>query len=247
MPTRTPSTKSSAWRRFALWSAVVVSTLLATALVILLVLTAPMRKEASQYDVESLRPGLEASHPHVPFTMMPQSLTRALVAAEDGRFFSHHGVDYIGTLRAAWSNWGAGGVIQGGSTITQQLAKNAFGLTERRLKRKVIEALLARRIEKHFSKEEILTLYLNLIYFGDGYYGIDPAAQGYFGHPAKDLSLLESATLCGLIRSPSRLSPTQNPEGALQARNHVLKRMNDEGFLSNEDYKRFVSTPLWTK
>ena len=142
-------------------------------------------------------------------------LIQAFVAGEDSSFFEHSGIDYTSILRAAWVNLRAGGEIkQGASTITQQMVKGLLLTPERKLKRKIREMILARRIEKRFSKQEILYLYLNQIYFGHGAYGIREAADTYFGKDTSDLSVSESALLAGLPKAPSRYSPFQNPDEA---------------------------------
>jgi membrane peptidoglycan carboxypeptidase len=123
-------------------------------------------------------------------------------------------------------------VKQGASTVTQQLARNTFALKERTFRRKLIEIFLARRIEDQFGKQKIMELYLNRIYFGGGLYGAEAASRGYFGKPAKEMTLTECATLAGLIKSPNRLSPWTNNEVSKDARNVVLHRMSDLGFIS---------------
>ena len=178
---------------------------------------------------------------------VPHHLIRCLMAAEDSRFYEHKGVDYIGIVRAVWLNFRAGATTQGASTITQQLARNAFDLRERSVQRKLTEAFLARRIEQHFTKSEILELYLNRIFFGPGAYGIRSAARRYFGKQPKDLTLEECATICGLVKSPVRLSPLRNPEESLKARNHVLDRMREESMLTVEECEGLKAKPLVTK
>ena len=127
----------------------------------------------------------------VPYDQIPKEMVNAIVAEEDNRFFEHHGVDYFGVLRAAISNWHQGKVKQGASTVTQQLARNSFDLHEKSYRRKLLEMFLARRIEDHLPKEKIMELYLNRVYFGSGFYGVEAAARGYFGKPAKDLTVGE--------------------------------------------------------
>lgn len=177
---------------------------------------------------------------------VPFHLVQALMAAEDSRYFEHQGVDYIGITRAVFLNLKAGETTQGASTITQQLARNAYGLTERSVNRKLTEAFLARRIERHFTKQEILELYLNRIFFGPGAYGVRSAARRYFGKDPRDLSIEECATICGLIKSPVRLSPLRNPEESLKARNYVLDRMREEGMITLEDLDDLQAKPLVT-
>jgi membrane peptidoglycan carboxypeptidase len=174
----------------------------------------------------------------IPFDQIPKRMVDAVVAEEDNRFFDHHGVDYFGVLRAAISNWHQGRVKQGASTVTQQLARNSYDLHERSYKRKLLEMFLARRIEEHLSKEKIMELYLNRVYFGSGLYGIEAAARGYFGKPAKDLSVGECAMLAGLLKSPNALSPWNNPKGAKKVRDFVLTRMREMRLINREEYER---------
>jgi len=143
----------------------------------------------------------------VPYEKLPPDLVNAVIAVEDTKFYEHHGYDSLGIVRAALKNLTAGHVRQGASTITQQLARNSFSLKERTYRRKLLEIFLAKRIEDHFSKQQIMELYLNRIYFGGGLYGAEAAARGYFGKPAREMTLAECATLAGLIKSPNRLSP----------------------------------------
>ncbi|GER05739.1 penicillin-binding protein 1A [Kordiimonadales bacterium JCM 17843] len=174
---------------------------------------------------------------------VPEVMILALLAVEDRRFFQHGGVDYLGIGRAMLANLRAGGVSQGGSTLTQQLAKNLFLSSERRLKRKIQELLLAYWLEREFSKEQILTLYLNRVYFGAGTYGIDAASETYFGHSAQRLSLPEAAMLAGLVKAPSRLAPSHNYEGALARSRQVLAAMVDAGFLTPQAMQRAKNNP----
>lgn len=168
----------------------------------------------------------------VPLAKVSPWFVRAVIAREDSRFRHHFGVDPIGIARAAASNIIARGVRQGGSTLTQQLARNSFPLGGQTMHRKILEAVLALRMELVFSKDEILTHYMNRIYFGSGLFGIETASQAYFQKPAADLTLAESALLAGLIRSPNRLSPFRDPDGALRQRNITLQQMETQGFIS---------------
>lgn len=175
---------------------------------------------------------------------VPDIFIEALKAGEDQRFDIHNGVDYIGVVRAFYLNWKAGETTQGASTITQQLARNAYDLEGERKKRgesgmqrKIVEAFLAMRIERHFSKREILELYLNRIYFGSGYYGIRSASLGYFGKEPADLDALESAAIVGCIKNPTNLSPLNNPEGNQKSRNLVLGRMQEAGAISGKQLR----------
>lgn len=170
-----------------------------------------------------------------PIKDVPDHMKNAVVAIEDHRFYKHNGVDMIGISRALFRNLFAGGVVEGGSTITQQLTKNAILDSEKTYSRKLKEAFLAREIEKEYSKDEILQMYLNTIYFGDGAWGINRAAKKYFGKEVKDLTLSESAMLAGLIKAPSALNPYEHLDKAVKRRNLVLAMMAENGFITKEE------------
>ncbi len=181
----------------------------------------------------------------VPYDQISPMLVKAVVAAEDNRFYDHDGVDYMGILRAAVANYRRGKISQGASTVTQQLARNSFELRERTYERKIVEMFLAWRIEKNFSKQQIMELYLNRVYFGSGFYGVEAAARGYFGKPAKDLSIGQCAMLAGLLKSPQALSPWNNPEGATETRNFVLRRMREMGFITRAQLREETEARLY--
>lgn len=162
---------------------------------------------------------------------LPPYVTSAVLAVEDRRFYTHHGIDPRGLARAMWSNIKAGAWVQGGSTITQQLAKNLFLTPEKTLKRKAQEAVMALYIDYKFGKDDILTAYLNRVYFGSGAYGIDAAAKVYFGKPATHLTLWEGAVLAGLLKAPSRFSPAANPKKARDRGRIVIRAMQEAGYL----------------
>ncbi|MGV8996383.1 MAG: transglycosylase domain-containing protein [Parvibaculaceae bacterium] len=170
--------------------------------------------------------------PVVPIAELPPYLVKAFVATEDRRFYSHWGIDWRGIARAAWYNMRAGSVVEGGSTITQQLAKNVYLDSDRTFWRKAQEALIAVWLEANYSKDEILTAYLNRIYMGAGNYGIDAAAHYYFGKSARDVSLSEAAILAGLPKAPSRFAPTNDLALARARANVVLARMVSNGDLT---------------
>ena len=155
----------------------------------------------------------------------------ALLAREDSRFHSHGGVDWFGVLRAAVRNAREGEIVQGASTITMQLARNTWGMREKTLQRKLLEAALAHRLERELSKDEILEAYVNRIYFGSGLYGVERAAQGFFMKPAAELSLGESAMLAGIIRAPSAMSPFRDVASAYRQRDQVLERFVELGYI----------------
>lgn len=172
----------------------------------------------------------------VPLNSLPKHVVEAFLAAEDARFFSHTGVDVVGVVRAALKNLQAGNFAQGGSTITQQVTRNFILSREKRLSRKIQEAILSFRLEKTLSKERILEIYLNEIYLGRGCYGVESAARTYFDKSAADLSVAEAAMLAGFVQNPSRFSNPHNLAAALKRREYVLDNMVRYGFLSESDY-----------
>ncbi|HET6838226.1 MAG TPA: penicillin-binding protein 1A, partial [Bradyrhizobium sp.] len=176
---------------------------------------------------------------------LPPYLPKAFIAIEDRRFYSHYGVDPIGIARAAVANVLHRGVAQGGSTLTQQLAKNLFLTQERTFQRKLQEVELAFWLERKHSKAEILELYLNRVYFGSGAYGVEAAAQRYFGKSAKNVTLAEAAMLAGLVKSPSRLAPNRNPEGAEQRAQTVLTAMADAKFITEAQAQASIGHPSY--
>jgi penicillin-binding protein 1A len=185
----------------------------------------------------------------IPIDEVPEIFIQALRAGEDSRFLSHGGVDFIGIIRAA--KFTAQGSAQGASTITQQLARNAYNLKEEAVRRnettmqrKMVEMFLAMRIERHYTKRQILEFYLNRIYFGSGFYGIRSASLGYFGKEPMALTAGESASLVTLIKNPNRRSPLNDPEANLAGRNYVLMRMRAEGMISSRELRRLQALPL---
>ena len=152
-------------------------------------------------------------------------LAKATVAIEDRRFYQHGGVDYLGIARAAWTDVTAGKVVQGGSTITQQLVRNLYTGQERTFNRKVKEACLAIKLSRRWSKTRILNDYLNTVYYGNHAYGVEAAAQTYFSEHARDLTLLQAALIAGLPQAPSIYDPFHDPQAALQRRDEVLQAM----------------------
>ena len=180
----------------------------------------------------------------IPFAQMPLSLRRAVVAVEDADFYRHDGLDLGSLARASWANVTSGSMSQGGSTITQQYVKNVLTGSERSIARKVREAILAVKLEHTSSKREILEGYLNTVYFGHGAYGVQAAARTYFDRDAKALSVLQSATLAGLIAAPSARDPFEHPAVAHRYRNFVLDRMVEVGSIDAEEARRLQSRPL---
>ncbi len=178
--------------------------------------------------------GLHEMSPYIP---------QAVIAIEDRRFYSHFGVDPIGLTRAMTSNLIAGRMVQGGSTLTQQLAKNMFLKPERTLERKVQEVLLSLWLEQKHSKDQILEMYLNRVYFGSGAYGVEAASRRYFGKSARDVSLSEAALLAGLLKAPSKLSPARDPKAAGARADLVLAAMREQGFIGNKEFNVAMKAP----
>ncbi len=175
------------------------------------------------------------------------NVIKAVLSAEDQRFYSHQGVDFVRVLGAVVGNIRAGRKAQGGSTVTQQLARTSFLSTDKTYRRKLKEIVLAAQIENSFSKDEILAMYLNKVYFGDGLYGIEAAARGFFGKPAADLSIAESALLIGLVKSPSSWAPTINLDRAVSRREVVLGTMVDAGNITRAEFEAALKEPVKLK
>lgn len=175
---------------------------------------------------------------------LPPHVVNAFLAAEDARFFAHGGLDYQGVVRAFVRNLKAGNFSQGGSTITQQVTRNLLLSKEKKISRKVREAILAYRLERTLTKNEILELYLNEIYLGKGAYGVESASRTYFGKPAKDLDVTEAAFLAGLVANPSKYSQQRNLEAALRRKEIVLGRMVRNGFMGSDEYQTALQKEL---
>jgi penicillin-binding protein 1A len=180
----------------------------------------------------------------VPISAIPRALTDAIVSVEDASFYEHHGIDWQGILRAAIKNLKAGRFVEGGSTITQQLARALFLNPRKTIARKLREALLSLKIERSYSKENILELYLNQVYFGHGAYGVESAAHAYFDKSVSDLDLAECALIAGLPRAPNSYSPIRHPIKANQRKKHVLDRMLAEGRITQEEYQAAAEEKL---
>jgi len=178
----------------------------------------------------------------VPLQEMPEMLIQAVIAVEDSRFYRHFGLDIKGIFRALWKDIRSLRVVEGGSTLTQQLSRVLFLTPEKTLKRKIREAILAINIERRYSKEEILSLYLNQIYLGEGAYGVEAAARTYFGKSSQELTLAECAMIAGIPKSPTLYSPIGNPDQALGRMKVVLRRLFHEGYISREEYNKAVLT-----
>ena len=200
------------------------------------------------YDRNGILMGHVAGHGEnrvsVPSSQVSEHFIKALLAREDNRFYEHHGVDPIGVVRALVTNVKSGGKAQGASTITMQLARNTYGMREMSLQRKIMEAALAIRLERVYSKEEILTYYMNRVYFGSGLYGVERAAQGYFMKSAADLTLAEGAMLAGVIRGPSLLNPFRSMENAKDIQAEVLDRLVASELVSRAEADTAKGQPI---
>lgn len=186
----------------------------------------------------------EENRQDVALGKMPAHLRQAVIATEDRRFYEHEGVDPIGIARALMTDIAKGEKVQGGSTITQQYVKQAFVTSEKTLKRKVQEAILAQKVEQRFTKDQILELYLNTIYFGHGAYGVEAASRVYFGKGVDKLTLAQAAMLAGVIKSPGRYSPYLEPEAAKRRRDTVLYQMRNQGYVNESDYSEAVASEI---
>ena len=251
-----PSRKSRLWRGlywsllFGLWGAIALA-----ALVFIYALDLPdtddlwkigAQAELSIYSAEDeliARRGRRGGQP-LRYEDLPEDLVAAVTAIEDRRFFSHFGLDPYGLARAVLANVRAGRTVQGGSTLTQQLAKNVFLTPERTFKRKVQELLLAFWLEARFTKQDILALYLNRVYFGAGAYGVQAAAETYFNRPVQSLTTGEAALLAGLLKAPSRYAPTRNPQAARGRARVVLQAMRETGHLTAAEMAAWAAQPV---
>lgn len=180
----------------------------------------------------------------VPYERLPKTLIQAFIAAEDSEFFSHSGINYKGIIRALFKNLLAGRIVQGGSTITQQVAKTFFLTPKKSFIRKLKEIAYAFGLERTLTKQEILTLYLNNIYLGNGAYGVEAASESYFNKRVEQLNLAEAAMLAGLVKAPSRYSPITNFKRAKERQVYVLTRMVDLGFISDDQKEKAIRTPI---
>ncbi len=180
----------------------------------------------------------------IPYYQIPDHLRKAFISVEDVRFYSHPGVDMIGIVRAMWHDIKAGSIVEGGSTITQQLARMLFLKPDKSLQRKLKEAALSIKIERRYTKDEILGMYLNQAYFGTRAYGIEAASETYFGKPVTDLNIAEAALLASMPKAPSVYSPFKNPDKAKDRRAFVLKQMNDNKFITEAQYRAAENAPM---
>src|SRR6267143_637683 len=180
----------------------------------------------------------------VPLAHIPQTLRDAVIATEDRRFYSHFGVDPIGIARAVYQNYRRGRIVEGGSTITQQLTKVLFLTPDKSLERKMKEAVLALELERRYSKDRIFEMYLNQVYFGHGSYGVEAASRTYFGKTVSEVNVREAALLAGLPRAPSSYSPFEHAAAAQRRRDVVLRRMAEFGTIKDDEAKRLAKTEL---
>lgn len=192
------------------------------------------RKALSEMSLEEKVASIQSNEDYTTFDELPQTYLNAVISVEDKRFYGHPGIDPIAIGRAVVNDIKAGSFVEGGSTITQQLAKNLYFSQQKELTRKAAEVFMAFHIENNYDKEEILEIYLNTIYFGDGYYCVRDASEGYFGKEPEDMSMDECTLLAGIPNAPSVYAPTKNPELARQRQLQVFKRMVACGYFSLE-------------
>ncbi|AET67864.1 penicillin-binding protein, 1A family [Desulfosporosinus orientis DSM 765] len=249
-----PTQKQKIWRRISL----IVLVLIAAAAVGITVyissldiskLQTPLSQPSYLYDQKGVRISQLSSSRIEPLTsqQIPQVMKNAIIAVEDRRFYEHKGVDIRSIIRALYRDVISGDFSEGGSTITQQLAKNMFLASDKTLTRKLKDAAYALKIEAVLNKDDILAAYLNRIYFGEGRWGLENAAQLYFGKDAGELTLEESAMLAGLLKAPTIYSPLNNKEKALERRNLVLSLMKEQNYISPEDFENAVIQPIVLK
>ena len=195
-------------------------------------------------DGELLRLHAAEDRVSISLSEIPQHVRMAFVSAEDARFYEHQGIDLIRIAGAAWEDLKAGSYVQGASTITQQLIKLSHLNADKTISRKLEEAVLAYQMEQQFSKDQILEMYLNYVYFGRGYYGVEAAALGYFGIHASELSSAQAAALAGILKSPTNYAPHLSPENCLRRRNNILSLMCEYGHISEEERDAAIAEPL---
>ncbi len=193
------------------------------------------REALEQKPLAEMAEQVRAQPDFTPLDELPRLYRDAVVAVEDHRFYSHGGVDFIALCRALWNDVCAGAFVEGGSTITQQLAKNLYFTQERSFIRKAAEMFMAFRLEQTYTKDEILELYVNSIYFGDGYYCVRDASEGYFGKEPGEMTDYESTLLAGIPNAPSVYSLTANPDLAEQRQQYVLRQMEKYGYLDAQE------------
>lgn len=192
----------------------------------------------SEIDLQTKIDRIQKYENYVKIEELPDSYIKAVIAVEDQRFYEHIGIDFISLGRAIVNNIKAKDIVEGGSTITQQVAKNMYFTQEKSFARKVAELFVVRDLEKNYTKEEIFELYVNISYFGDGYYGIGEAAIGYFNKLPKDMTLEECTLIAGIPNAPSVYAPTKNPDLAVERQKQVIQKMIGTGDLTQEEAEK---------
>jgi len=199
------------------------------------------KKALKETSLDEKKSEIRSNENYIKLDEVPQIYKDALIAVEDHRFYEHEGVDYFSVFRAIVRNIKSKQLIEGGSTITQQLAKNTYFTQNREITRKIAEAFMAKKMEKELGKDEILELYINTCYYGDGYYTLKEASQGYFKKLPKDLNDYEATMLVGIPNAPSVYSPTVNFELASQRQNIVLTKMIEYGYITEGEKEEILS------
>ena len=194
-----------------------------------------------QQDLESKVNEIRQSSNYTTIDEMPEMYLKAVIAAEDHRFQYHNGIDVIAIVRSTWNNLVAGSIQEGGSTITQQLAKNLYFTQEKQFTRKIAEMFMAFRIERTYTKTEILELYVNSIYFGDGYYCVRDASQGYFGIDPAEMTDYQSTLLAGIPNAPSIYSLSKNPQLAKQRQKEVIRKMLEQEYITEDEAQAILN------
>lgn len=197
--------------------------------------------KVNQISIEEKVNQIRSSENYTTLEQVPEDYINAIIAVEDHRFYKHGSIDYIALSRAIVRNFKAKNLIEGGSTITQQVAKNLYFIADGDgPNRKVAELMVAQELEKRYSKDDILELYINIIYFGDGYYCVYDAAKGYFGKEPSEMNLYECTLLAGIPNAPSVYSPTVNPELAQKRQQKVIKEMVEHGYITQEQANEII-------
>ena len=200
-----------------------------------------MYKQAiSQMSLEQKVQEIQSKENYTKFSELPQMYVNAIISVEDKRFYKHNGIDVIAICRAAINDIKAMSFVEGGSTITQQLAKNMYFTQEKKIERKIAEVFMAWEIEDKYSKEEIFELYVNTIYFGDGYYTVKDACHGYFNKEVNEMTDSECILLAGIPNAPSVYSPTKNPDLVKQRQRQVIEKMMENGYLTQEEANKIL-------
>lgn len=192
----------------------------------------------AEVDIQTKISNIKNKYSYVKFENLPADYIKAVIAVEDQRFYNHSGIDIVSIGRAMVSNIKEKRIVQGGSTITQQVAKNMYFTQEKSFVRKIAELFVVYQLEKNYTKQEIIELYVNISYFGDGYYGIGEASEGYFNKLPKDMTLAESTLIAGIPNAPSVYAPTKNPDLALERQKQVIRKMVESKDLTSEEAQK---------